>query len=253
MVTNGSGLTRARVRALRQAGLDSLLVSVDAADAEVHDRRRGLRGSHAQALGALEWIRDEFLGEHRSGGMMVVLSSESLGDLARLLDLARGLGVSMAVQPYHPKKTCAAGAVTPLPPAALATLRAAAHEGRRMLSSRRYLASLADPAGAAAQPCRAGRKYLALDPQGGLHACVDQPAVGHALRDDFAVLRSEEAQRGVRACSGCWYSFRGETDLALTPRGYLDKLRLALAILGCRVSEPATHLSRSGGPKCEEA
>jgi MoaA/NifB/PqqE/SkfB family radical SAM enzyme len=264
MVTNGSGLTRARVRALRQAGLDSLLVSVDAAHAEVHDRRRGLPGCHAQALRALQWIRDEFLWGHRSGGMMVVLSGENVGDLGCLVDLAEGLGVSMAVQPYHPKKTCSSGAIPSLPPEALATLRAASRQGRRMLSSRRYLASLADPARAAATPCRAGRKYLALDPYGGLHACVDLPACGYALRDDFAVLRSAETQRAVRACLGCWYSFRGETDLALRPRGYLDKLRLALAICKGRprclaspalhpcVPEPTPNLSQAGDPTCEE-
>jgi MoaA/NifB/PqqE/SkfB family radical SAM enzyme len=230
MVSNGSGLTRARVAALRQAGLDSLLVSVDAADARVHDRRRGMPGSHAQAMRCLGWLDEEFLSGHRTGGMMVVLSRENLSDLGVLLDLARRLRVSVAVQPYHARKTGAGDAMLRLPPETLEILGEASRERRLLLSSRRYLASLGDPARAAVRPCRAGGAYFSIDPYGGLHPCVDQPAVGHVLRDDFAVLRSAAARSCVQACSGCWYSFRGETDLALTPAGYLDKLRLALAM-----------------------
>jgi len=265
MVTNGSGLTRARVAALRQSGLDSLLVSVDAADARLHDRRRGMPGGHARALRCLGWLGEEFLSDHRTGGMMVVLSRENVSDLGALLDLARRLHVSVAVQPYHAKKTGSGDAIAALAPETLAILTAAAREKRLMLSSRRYLASLADPARVANASCRAGRAYFSIDPYGGLHPCVDQPAVGHALRDDFSVLHSAAARTCVQDCPGCWYSFRGETDLALTPAGYLDKLRLALATRHRRprrgvsgveelsASTLTTDSRETGALSCEEA
>lgn len=51
--TGGRAMTRERARAFRDAGLWSIGVSVDGT-AEVHDRLRGNRGSHAAAMRALE-------------------------------------------------------------------------------------------------------------------------------------------------------------------------------------------------------
>ena len=53
MQTGGRAMTRDRARALREAGLSSIGVSVDGT-AEVHDLLRGNRGSHAAAMRALE-------------------------------------------------------------------------------------------------------------------------------------------------------------------------------------------------------
>lgn len=53
MQTGGRAMTRERARALREAGLWAIGVSVDGT-AEVHDLLRGNRGSHAAAMRALE-------------------------------------------------------------------------------------------------------------------------------------------------------------------------------------------------------
>jgi radical SAM protein with 4Fe4S-binding SPASM domain len=53
MQTGGRAMTRERARALHEAGLWSIGVSVDGT-AEVHDLLRGNRGSHAAAMRALE-------------------------------------------------------------------------------------------------------------------------------------------------------------------------------------------------------
>jgi radical SAM protein len=52
-----AAVTEARLRALRDAGLARLAVSLDGASAEVHDRFRGVRGSHAHTLRILERAR----------------------------------------------------------------------------------------------------------------------------------------------------------------------------------------------------
>jgi len=57
MQTGGRNLTSERAKALRQAGLETVGVSVDG-PAEVHDRLRGNVGSHAAAIRALQAARD---------------------------------------------------------------------------------------------------------------------------------------------------------------------------------------------------
>jgi radical SAM protein with 4Fe4S-binding SPASM domain len=57
MTTGGRGLTKERARAAKDAGLVSASVSLDGS-AAVHDRLRGLAGSHAAALAALDNLRE---------------------------------------------------------------------------------------------------------------------------------------------------------------------------------------------------
>jgi radical SAM protein with 4Fe4S-binding SPASM domain len=57
MVTGGRGLTPAHARGAREAGLQSVSVSIDGAEA-THDALRGLRGSHAAARAAMGHLVD---------------------------------------------------------------------------------------------------------------------------------------------------------------------------------------------------
>lgn len=57
MVTSGHGVTAHSARALKQAGIDVVQVSVDGAQAETHDRLRQRPGSFDQAILALELLR----------------------------------------------------------------------------------------------------------------------------------------------------------------------------------------------------
>jgi MoaA/NifB/PqqE/SkfB family radical SAM enzyme/ubiquinone/menaquinone biosynthesis C-methylase UbiE len=52
--TTGDGLTDERARALREAGVFSIGISLDSADADEHDRMRGKKGAFRTALDALE-------------------------------------------------------------------------------------------------------------------------------------------------------------------------------------------------------
>jgi len=56
MVTGGRGFTRALADELKRAGVTAVSVSVDGTEA-THDALRGLKGSHAAALRALELLR----------------------------------------------------------------------------------------------------------------------------------------------------------------------------------------------------
>jgi pyrroloquinoline quinone biosynthesis protein E len=231
-VTNGSLLTRDRVGALKLAGLDNLLVSLDSLDPAAHDRQRGIEGSHDKVLQSVEWLSEEFLHGHRSGGIMCVLSSLNLTEIERIVEFAGSRGVYVVLQPYHENKTGNpdfTAAVTDSLVTGLVRLR---RTRRNVLSSESYLQGFRSFGDRVAHlPCAAGRKYFSVDPYGYVHPCVDMPAAGHLLHDDLAVVRSPAAMTHVARCRGCWYAFRGESDTAMSVKGCYEKLCLGLSVL----------------------
>jgi MoaA/NifB/PqqE/SkfB family radical SAM enzyme len=206
VVTNGSLLTRGRVRALREAGLDSLLVSLDSVSPAVHDRQRGMRGSYAQVNACVNWIREEFLRGHRIGGVMCVISRGNRAEIDDLVRFARERGVFVLFQPYHANKTGDTDPVPEMSDAEIRRLLSLNDESLVVLNSSRYLRGMSPTReGGAASRCHAGQKYFSVDPYGNLHPCVDMPAVGRVLADEITVVRSDVAQQMVSRCSGCWY------------------------------------------------
>ena len=105
MVTNGSRLTRERIRALKDAGLDNLLISFDSLSPGIHDEHRGIPGLQANVVRALEWLHQEFLIGHRSGGLMCVITRQNVASLEEIVRFADSLGVYVLFQPYHTNKT----------------------------------------------------------------------------------------------------------------------------------------------------
>lgn len=89
LFTNGWHLAE-RAAALRRAGLDSVYVSLDAADGPRHDALRGTEGLFERALAGLGEARRQGL----SVGISATLTPESAaaGELERLVELARRVG-----------------------------------------------------------------------------------------------------------------------------------------------------------------
>ena len=99
LITSGVGLTRARAQALRDAGLGSVQLSVQAADA---DLSRTIAGGEfwAHKMGAARHVRDAGL----ALSMNVVLHRQNLHQVTALLELAAGLGaekVELANTQYY--------------------------------------------------------------------------------------------------------------------------------------------------------
>ena len=252
MVTNGSRLTRDRVRRLREVGLDNLLVSLDSASPAEHDEQRGVAGSFRRVDECARWIRDEFLRGHRTGGVMCVITRRNRHQLTDVIEFARERGVFVLFQPYHTNKTGEADRVPDVGPSLVRELASRADGDRVVLNTRSYLRGLGRPPNAADRPaCHAGYKYFSVDPYGRLHPCVDMPAVGNILSDEITVVRSRAAQEMVANCQGCWYCFRGESDTALTAAGCLEKAWLGLAVV--RHNAALKLRTSSGGARTIEA
>ncbi len=232
IVTNGSTLTRARIRALKSAGLDNLLVSLDSLDPAAHDRQRGIPGLFDRVGQSLEWLHEDFLMGHRTAGLMCVVSSLSAHSIRSIVEFAASKGVYLLLQPYHPNKTGRSDYLPDRDEGLVAELLQLKEEYGNLLNSRRYLRGIGRFLSQTDRPaCQAGKKYFSIDPYGYLHPCVDMPRVGHVLKDDISIVKSASAVAPVEQCQGCWYCFRGEADSTLSLGGYLGKLNLGWNII----------------------
>ncbi|NJL02807.1 MAG: radical SAM protein [Spirulinaceae cyanobacterium RM2_2_10] len=90
LFTNGWHLAQ-RARELKRAGLDSIYVSLDAADPVQHDLFRGQSGLFERAIAGIQVAKKQGF----SVGISTTLTPESYaqGELPRLVELARRLGV----------------------------------------------------------------------------------------------------------------------------------------------------------------
>ncbi|MFQ5640914.1 MAG: radical SAM/SPASM domain-containing protein [bacterium] len=232
MVTNGSRLTRERVGALKKAGLDNLLISLDSMTPALHDRHRGIDGLHAKVMDCLQWLSADFLTGHRTGGIMCVLTRMNFQHISEIIKFADERGVFVVIQPYHDNKTGNKSFHSDINDSDIDRILRTKNERKNLLCSESYLRGFTRFYQNNGQPqCHAGLKHFSIDPYGNLSPCVDMPPAGHLLKDDISVVRSTEALQDVNSCQGCWYSFRGESDTTLSYQGCLEKLRLGLSVI----------------------
>lgn len=98
LITNGMRLDAEIARRCAAAGIDRVGVSIDAANPEVHDRIRGVRGSHARAWAAVEHLRDAGL----TCSVITTVSRLNRDQLPGLRDRLLGRGVGWQVQTTTP-------------------------------------------------------------------------------------------------------------------------------------------------------
>jgi len=90
--TNGLLLDRQKVAELKKAGLTICLVSLDRADAEAHDRLRGISGTYEKALAGIHYLR-EF---HLLSEILTYAAKEDFQfQLKEMEALVRRLGLSL--------------------------------------------------------------------------------------------------------------------------------------------------------------
>ena len=218
--TNGSMVTRERARALAEAGLWGIGVSLDYADPRRHDAARGHEGAHRQAIEALRILQEERIGCRPRVNLMFTLMRDNFDDLQEIAELSRRHGCAFRVQPYSVLKTGDKELVYPLP------------ASKRLLELRRQHPNFAtnpvvlekfDTALAEGVPgCVAGRFMLNIDPVGRVAKCPEDQTnpVGHILEDDGPTLvrRLKERHRS-NTCKACWYNCRNELEVSYTLRG----------------------------------
>lgn len=243
--TSGFGLDGPRARALAEAGLDSVSVSVDDAEPRGHDALRGRLGSHEQALSAIE----RFSEARRRGGRLRTIWACCAIDridppgLERLRDLVRRHGADgLTVLPVHPFT----GFGDPHRPAPARPAGDLA--GLGLENSRAYLRGVAAflAGGETPSRCSAPRSALFLDPYGRLYPCTPAATRGRPapIADPETLAGLFRSGRSAQAlppalCRRCWWNCHRELDLAL---GF----RLAPRISRARPPERATRAGAAG-------
>jgi len=232
--TNGHFLDERRVAAVLDAGVDSVNVSLDAADAEVHDRLRGVPGSHRRILeGVGRLLRARGARRRPRVAVTSIFHEDNLEGAERLADLCTEIGVDgLGFIPAHVYRDGApVGSVAPGREAEDRARRAA--EGLVRLRERRpvlenspaYLGMFGRafaglPNGL---KCWAPWTSLVVDCHGRVFPCVPVSEVDEPV----AVIRSGDEipslwRRGLaaardryRGCQACYWNCHTEMNLLL--------------------------------------
>ena len=181
LFTTGSTLTREKARALKEAGLFSVSVSLDHWLPEIHDRNRGLAGAFATALQAIQIFRE-------TGGIQVgvsaVISREMIhqGQVEGFLDFLAGLGIDEAwlceAKPSVAASWDPDGVIRPAEQRLLADIQD--RFNRRAGMTVNYLGHFESRENFG---CNAGHKMIFVDACGEVSPCVFTPMTFGNIRE----------------------------------------------------------------------
>jgi MoaA/NifB/PqqE/SkfB family radical SAM enzyme len=242
LTTNGWRVSHDQARALWDAGLWGVSVSIDYPDAARHDAQRGREGAWAEAVRAAETFRDARTAPHQRVNVMAVLTAENQDDIEQVVALAERLGANFMVQPYGVLKT-GDESHRPRPPVSQGLL-ALRRRYRALLSNPYFLARFDAAVDGGVGGCCAGRATFNIDQTGLVAKCVEDRAnpVGSIVDTPMPqLLASLREKWRTNRCRACWYNCRGEVEALYTVRGLLSSLPMLFAEGHVRQQKPASR------------
>lgn len=214
MISNGWFVTARNARALFEAGIHEVSISVDYADAARHDAQRGVPGAFEKAIEALSVLRDNRVHPWQRVHMISVVMDDNLEDLEPLIQRCREMDVTFLVTLYSTRRGQGRRRV----PAGDVSARLLDLHRRypEFVQLRGYLARFSeafrkDGIG----PCHAGRYLCNVDGQGRVSLCIDRldEPVGNLLTDEPREIERRLLERHrTNTCSSCWTSCRGAVE-----------------------------------------
>ncbi|MCB9497130.1 MAG: radical SAM protein [Fibrobacteria bacterium] len=226
MICNGWFMTRETARAIWEAGLYEVSISVDYLDPERHDTHRGRPGAHARALQALKYLHEERVHPHQRTHMISVVMDDNLDDIEPLAQLAAREGYTYLVT-FH--STSRGRKEKRAAPAEVGRrLREIQKRNPSFVTLRGYVERFgeADENGEIG-PCRAGINLLNVDCNGNVSTCIDRldDSCGNILEDSFDDIRLQLARRQKESsCGSCWTSCRGPIESLMYGKDRLGNL-----------------------------
>ncbi len=221
LVSNGALMTLQRGRALWDAGVDQLAMSLDYLD-ERHDRERGIPGLSARVRQAASCLAAE--GIHVA--VNTVIKGENLDQILPIVAWARERRVRVSISTYTPVKSCntrynvTPEQMTQLREIVTELIRIKAQDAT-VTSSTYYLERVPEFARTGfMKGCQAGRRMLTVAPNGDVQRCSESEVV---------CSYSTWAPRRFRptGCGACWVSCRGEIQ---APMITLERIRQCAAL-----------------------
>lgn len=214
MICNGWLVTEELARALWEAGMYEISVSVDYADAKKHDAQRGVEGAHARAMEALRILAKTRVHPEQRVNMITVVMDDNLDDVEPLIIASREMGISYLQTLYSSRR--GTKEVRRPPRDVSAHLLALKRQHPDFVSLRGYVGRMSRAlAEGGIGPCYAGRNLCNIDSQGNVTLCIDRldEPVGNILEDDArAIERRLLAAHRKNRCRDCWTSCRGSIE-----------------------------------------
>ena len=244
MQSNGTLLDQERMRALVDAGLGGISVSLHSLDADTMAWLMGQLDALERILDGIDAI-EVVTGKDRGflGILNMVLYRGKLREVPRVLAFAKERGFRLSVIPLHastvregeqqfsrafPKGMGFRPEHGPALREVAARLRSRRRKGFDVLNSSRYLSLMADfvETGGLDWPCLAGTTYCFVDHNGLVAPCheldavgsIFEPAVAESLRRGDLGHTSRTARQG---CPGCLLPCWTELSLMFTDPGSL--------------------------------
>ena len=213
LYTNGWYVDEAKSRALWDAGLAQVGVSIDYATAEGHDRRRKLTGAFNRAWQAVAMFRDAAPHAGKQVHVMTVLMRDNLDDLDALLQRSsqEQVGHCATLLSTHGFRRATGAELPPADAAAEYPRRWSQYAHFRMFGD--YMRTIpAYLAGSPMPECHAGEQGFNIDHVGNVSPCIEKidRAFGNVRTESLgAIWQRMRAATPARGCQDCWTACRG--------------------------------------------
>ncbi len=231
LTTNGWFVTPELAESLCSAGLWGVSISIDYADAERHDRQRGMPGAFDRALRAMDCFTRARKYKWQRVNWMSVLIDDNIDQLEPMIQMAADRGAYFMVQPYGVRKTGSSRFVNTNGAGVSAHLMKLRRKYPNFLSNPYFLSKFDAALNGGVPGCMAGRGFFNIDSTGDIAVCVEEKArpvanlYEHSAREIVSRLRADYTPRRCRAC---WYNCRGEIEALYNPLGWLVSMQTML-------------------------
>jgi MoaA/NifB/PqqE/SkfB family radical SAM enzyme len=230
LFTNGWRVTAPLARALWDAGLVEIGVSIDYPDAARHDAHRGQPGTFEAALRALDILRHTAPRGRGQVMVMTVVMDDNAAALEPLLRLSDAKGVNHQMTLISTGGRGRHDGAQGLPaPEVADLLLGLKRRYPHFVAFTGYLEGVGRfLRGEVRSPCWAGERFLNVDHLGEVSPCIEKLhlSAGNLRRDPWSVIA--ERLRGFeepKRCTGCYTSCRGfveEMSGLPRPRSYAE-------------------------------
>lgn len=215
LYTNGWFVDAAKAKALFDAGLTNVGVSIDFPDPARHDAKRGLPMTWARAWNAVSCFKDAAPKGGRQVHVMTVFMKENQHDLEALLELSKAAGVGHSItllsregfrRVENDADQWPDESVTPRLEALWRRFPHFRVFGDYLSGFDEFLQKRSLPV------CRAGRQSFNIDHLGNVSPCIEKidQAEGNLRSKPLAsLLLSMKHRPDVESCQKCWTLCRG--------------------------------------------
>jgi MoaA/NifB/PqqE/SkfB family radical SAM enzyme len=215
MISNGWFITPEISKALWQAGMNHILISLDYADARKHDKMRGKKEAFNKGVNAIKILNEQRIYASQRVQIVATILDDNQEEIEPLLRLARELGVSLIVSLY-----CKCRGVVkhePIVRDLTPQLLYLKKRNRNFVSMRGYITRFSEAVQTehGVQPCYAGKNLFNINCNGDVTLCIDhlENPVGNILTDDiFEIEKKLLARYESNMCGDCWTSCRGHVE-----------------------------------------